>query len=43
LQRGDLSFLFNRYYEDNQVKEDEMGRECGMILFGNPQGKSHWT
>ena len=22
--------MSNRYYEDNQVKEDEMGRECGM-------------
>ena len=22
--------MSNRYYDDNQVKEDKMGRECGM-------------
>lgn len=30
MQRGALSLLSDRYYEDNQVKEDEMGRKCGM-------------
>jgi hypothetical protein len=38
--------LFAKYYEDNQVKEDEMGGACGMlgdeinsfrILVGKPE------
>jgi hypothetical protein len=30
VRRGVLLFLPNRYYEGNQFKEDEIGREFGM-------------